>query len=155
MSEETSVREALVQISWYLNFRSGEEVTPEEIEESTQLSWAMAYNCLITLEKIQRLCPRLGDTEDGVSVKGDKLSNIEDDCVMLVFYMMTQKKNTDLREPLKIEKHPYLRDSLDTIEKAESLGWIKWENDGEIVITPVGIKIAGPEHSKIENTRNL
>lgn len=155
MSEETSVREALVQISWYLNFRSGEEVTPEEIQKSTQLSWAMVYNCLITLEKIQRLCPRLNDAEDGVSVKGNKLSEIEDDCVMLVFYMMTQKKNTDLREPFKIEEHPYLRDSLNTIEKAESLGWIEWENDEEIVITSIGIKVAGPEHSRIENTRDL
>lgn len=151
MSDEVTVRESLVQISWYLNYRDGEEVTVEEISEETGIPWAMVHNCLITLKKIQRLTPPIVETEDGYKVNsGDTL--FEDAPVQLVVYMLTQRKQKgEITEPFNIEKHSYLKKNPEAVAEAESLGWIEWDGENSITLTPTGVKVAGPTHSELEN----
>lgn len=152
--DDLDSREAIVQVSWYLNFRQDEDVSIEEIAESTGLEWGRVHNCVNTLQKIQRLTPSV-NYEDQVSVGssgGLDTDALEDEAYECLMYIFTMKKyKEDIMEPISVSEHSILSDREDGIEDAVEIGWLERQGGGSVCLTPEGVGVAGPSHSRIEN----
>lgn len=147
-------REDMIQVSWYLNFRQDEDVSVEEIAESTGLEWGRVHNCVNTLEKIQRLTPDI-DYEDKVSIRspgGLDPDTLEDEAYACLMYIFTVKKyEEDMMEPILVSEHSVLSDREGGIKDAIEIGWLERQGDDSLCLTPQGVGVAGPSHSRIEN----
>lgn len=155
---EKEIRDALMQISWYLNFKQEETISVDEIAEATGLDWGLVHNCIITLEKTQRITPDI-NYNDNISVgKGDRESNgiepsvFDDDAYSAVMYIFIMRKfSKDMTQPIRVSDHPVLENLDEGVNDAIEIGWLDRVDKDRVKLTPEGVGLAGPNHSEIEN----
>lgn len=140
---------------WYLNYRSGETVSVNELARSASVSWATAKKYAELLEAYNRVAPTVSVTSDGVEVvsPGHNLSLISSDreTQLLIYMLFSAELNGSSLSPISVSEHKkVIRHYSDIIDELGELGLIKC-NDDKLQLTPQGISIAGPARSEIRN----
>lgn len=138
-----------------LNYPRREPISINKLSEKTDLSWATTKKYVQLLETLGRISPKISVDENGVTAKelGDNLHDIRDqDDIQLLIYLFTHARmQGSPTGPLDIEEHIDVLDQYEeTIRDLDELGWIEHTDDA-ISLTPEGVSIAGPAHSRIRN----
>lgn len=149
-------REALMEISWYLNFRQDETISVDEIAEDTGIEWGVVHNCINTLEKTQRITPDI-EYNDDVTVEESESAGLEPDILedeaytSVLYIFITKKYDENITSPICTCEHEVLKREENGIEEAVKVGWLERNGENKVSLTPKGVGIAGPSHSRIEN----
>jgi hypothetical protein len=138
-----------------LNFPRREPLSINELSEKTDLSWATTQKYVQLLERLGRISPKISIDKDGVTPIdcGRNFYDINDQKdIQLVIYLFTHANiEGGPTTALDIDTHSdVLTQYEETIEELEKLGWLELTED-TIRLTPEGVSIAGPAHSRIRN----
>lgn len=143
--------DSIRKVSWYLNFRSDEEISVKDIANETGIDFATTYNCITILEETQRLAPLIDFDENGIVTvynrNEDENNNtefvVEDVAVKSVLYIFVIRKyEKNIEKQIKISEHSVLEDLEDGVQSALKLGWLENVDSDTVRLTPDGIRIA-------------
>lgn len=150
----TNPSEAIERLAMTLNYPRREPLSINELAEKTDLSWATTKKYVQLLETLGRISPKISVNKDGVtSVQlSENFHDIEDEQdIQLVVYLFTHANiKGNPTAPLDLETHEVLKNYEEEIDELSDLGWVK-VSDETIQLTPEGVSIAGPAHSRLRN----
>lgn len=156
MSERTSPTDALERLSWALNTSTDGPQSLNELAKRASLSWATAKKYLQVIEMIQKIAPKISVKNDGVHI-GERSRMMEDmfedSAVALTTYLFVQAESKENpAQPMDLDVCTGLDEEfIDTLSQLEALEWASI-SDNEIRLTPMGIQVAGPARSELNNT---
>lgn len=160
MPERTSPTDALERLSWHLNYHQGETISLNQLANSTGLSWATVRKYVQAIEKQQKIAPQIASEEDGITVgrRSQLLAELfEDEQEAVALYILINARaNGDATAPISTDTHAsVLTRYTEVIEEMAESGLIE-RQDGEINLTPKGVRIAGPRSGEISGAdRNV
>jgi len=147
------------RIAWELNFHQGEEVSLNQLAESTDLSWATVRKYIQLLEDIQKIAPQIEFSEEGV-YPGQRTQIVEDtfsnpESALVVYILIHSEIQGGATKEVDIQELEKAIEDTDVLKRMEQLGWIERSED-QVRLTSLGLRIAGKTRSKIEShTRDV
>jgi hypothetical protein len=155
MPERTDPIEALERISWHLNYHPRETLSLNQVANATGLAWATVRKYAKAIETIQRLAPQISTKSEGIKVgrRTKTMENLLSDPApaLAVYLFVHARKEGGPSEALEVSEHADTLEKVpEAVEKMESLGWIERDEEA-IQLTALGVQIAGPIYSEIQN----
>lgn len=155
MPERTDPIEALERISWHLNYHPRETLSLNQVANATGLAWATVRKYAKAIETIQRLAPQISTKSEGIKVgrRTNAMENLLTDPApaLAVYLFVHARKEGGPLEAMEVSEHANTLEKVpEAVEKMESLGWIDRDEEA-IQLTPLGVQIAGPIYSEIQN----